>query len=81
MLWPPPNQSATVFVGPTFAQTGVRLQCFKAKTEFGYGLVSTDFSLTSYFSWVLTTLERAATAKAVVVADLAIPLSEAVLMK
>jgi len=41
-----------VFVGATFAQTGVRLQWFKAKAEFGYGLASTDFSLTSYFSGV-----------------------------
>jgi hypothetical protein len=30
----------------TCAQTGLRQQRFKAKTEFGHGLASTDFSLT-----------------------------------
>jgi len=31
--WPPPNQSARVFVGATCAQTGLRRQRFKAKTS------------------------------------------------
>jgi len=41
----------------------------QGENELKYGLASTNFSLTSCFSWVLTTLERAPTASAVFVSQ------------